>query len=83
MCSDPRAWKQLISHGLSTDERVSLITSIFSDRDKTEEVERLSGDDAQTFIDVIDEVSVYTFLLPPKNGLTPTNTSIPCRLGVG
>jgi len=38
------------------DERISLITDIFSDRDETEVVRHLCGDDAQTFVNIIDEV---------------------------
>ena len=53
------AWKRLIDHPLSTDERIPLIESIVSDRDEAEIIGRLHGDDAQAFIDVIDEVSVY------------------------
>jgi len=60
--SNPQAREPLISRSLSTHERVSLIKSIFSDCDKAKEVEGLSGDDAQTFIDVISEVSAYTFI---------------------
>ncbi|KAF9644747.1 kinase-like protein, partial [Thelephora ganbajun] len=52
---DLPAWERLINHTLSTDERISLITSLFSDRDEVEMVGYLSGDDAQAFIDVIDE----------------------------
>ena len=52
------AWKQLISHTLAADERISLITTIFSDHNQIGVVEQLSGDDAQTFIDTIDEVSL-------------------------
>ena len=50
------AWKQLITRPLTTDERISLVTSIFSDRNQAEVVDRISGDDAQTFVDVVDEV---------------------------
>ena len=39
------------------DERVRLIASIFSDRDEVEVVGRLFGNDAQVFVDTIDEVS--------------------------
>lgn len=39
------------------NECVSLITSIFADRDEAEVFEYLSRDDAQTFIDVVDGVS--------------------------
>ncbi|KAF9646470.1 kinase-like protein [Thelephora ganbajun] len=51
----PPAWERLIGYPLSTDERVSLITSLFSDIDEVEVVGSLSGDDAQAFVDVIDE----------------------------
>jgi len=64
---NPPAWKTLISKTLTTHERVSLITTIFSDRDQVEMVSHLSGGDAQTFVDAIDEVSLSTFL-SPKNG---------------
>ena len=61
MCSEPRsdppAWERLISHTLLVHERVSLIASIFLDRNQVKVVEGLSGDDAQNFIDVIDVVS--------------------------
>ena len=49
-------WKRLINRPLSADERISLITTIFSDRNETEAVSHLCGDDAQSFVDVIDEV---------------------------
>ena len=57
MHSERPAWKQLISHTLTTDERTSLIVKIFSDPDEVEMVEHLSGDDAQAFIDAATEVS--------------------------
>jgi len=60
LCSKHPAWKQLISHTLATDERISLITTIFLDENQVKMVERLSGDDAQTFIDKIDEVGLRT-----------------------
>ena len=41
---------------LTADERISLITTIFSDRDEVEIVKDLQGDDAQSFVNVIDEV---------------------------
>ena len=50
------AWKRLIDRPLAADERITLITAIFSDRNETEVVRRLCGDDAQRFVDVIDEV---------------------------
>jgi len=60
--SDSPVWKGLIRNTLTTRERVSLITTIFSDSNRVETPRHLSRDDAQTFIDMIDidEVSVYT-----------------------
>jgi len=52
----------LINGPLAVDERISLITVIFSDRNATEEVKRLRGDDAQSIIDVMDEVFTYSFI---------------------
>ena len=43
----------------------------------------LSGKDAQAFVDVIDEASIY-ILSPLKIGRSvPTKTSAPCLAGVG
>lgn len=42
-------------------ECISLVTAIFLDCDQVEVVENLCGDDAQAFIDVIDEASTCTF----------------------
>ena len=56
MHSGTPAWKRLIDHPLTPDVRISLIADIFSDRDETETVRRLRGDDAQSFVDVIDQV---------------------------
>ena len=56
--SDIPVWKYLIDSPLTTDERVSLIADLFSDRDKIDALETLSGSDAQSVIDVIDEVPV-------------------------
>ena len=55
-CGRIPAWKRLIDHPLSTTERISLITYILSERDETEVVKHLRGNDAQAFIDVVDEV---------------------------
>ena len=70
------AWNRLITCPLTTHQRTSLITDIFSDRDEVEEVSYLSGNDAQAFIDVTDEVHPEFFHL--KIGpltFTPTLTS--------
>jgi hypothetical protein len=61
LCSDIPAWKQLITQtSLVADERISLITTIFSDPDQVEMVSNLSGGDAQAFVDKIDEASSHT-----------------------
>ena len=51
---------------VSVDERVNLIKSIF-DHDEVAALEYISEDDAQAFVDMIDEASVRT-RLPLKNG---------------
>lgn len=50
------AWKRLIDRPFYLDKQVSLTTHIFSDRDETETVRHLRGDDAQSFVDVVDQV---------------------------
>lgn len=51
------AWKRLIDHRpLASSERISLIANIFSDHKEMEIVKKLHGDDAQSFVDVTDEV---------------------------
>ena len=50
----------MISQTLALDERISLITTIFSDSNQVEVVGQLSGDEAQSFIDIIDEVIFHT-----------------------
>ena len=61
--SDLPAWKQLLSPALATHKRIPLIMTIFSGSDEVEIARNLFGDDAQTFVDVIDEVSIRTFHL--------------------
>jgi len=41
-------------------ERIHLVTDIFSDRNEVKKVGNLRGDDAQAFVDAIDEVSLRT-----------------------
>jgi len=53
---EPPAWKRLVTYALEAQERVSLITDIFSEQDEPEAVEHLRGEDAQAFVDVIDKV---------------------------
>ena len=55
---DTPVWKHLIDSPLTTDECVTLIADLFSDHDKIDTLMALSGSDAQSVIDVIDEVLV-------------------------
>lgn len=50
------AWKRLIDCSLTLDKRISLVMVLFSNRDEIEVVGRLRGDDAQSFVDVMDQV---------------------------
>ena len=52
-------WKYLTDSPLTTDERVSLIADIFSNQDEIDALKSLSESDAQSVIDVIDEVLVH------------------------
>ena len=67
--SGQRALERLINRSALGCELVSLIEAIFSSRRATEIVDGLTGSDAQTFIDVMDEVRHQA---PPsaKNELT-------------
>lgn len=56
-CREDPAWKRLTTRYLKPDERISLITEIFSDRTQITIVGHLSRDDAKIFIDMVDEVS--------------------------
>ena len=58
--------RQLISHRSAPCERIPLVTAIFSDRSEDEVVKQLSGDDAQTFVNLVDEVRPCN-LSPIKN----------------
>ena len=74
VCSDPPAWQRLISHTISMPERITLITSVFSDRDEIDGAGHLSGDDAQTFIDAVNEVS-YPLLFAKNRSVDPYQNS--------
>ena len=66
MSSNPPPWKRLIDPQLSTNERIQLMKSVFSDRDEVEVFKYLSGNHVQAFVDVIDEASART-ILPLEN----------------
>ena len=51
-------WDRLINRSFATPhERAALVTAISSYPDVIEKVRSLKGDDAQTFIDVVNEAS--------------------------
>ena len=72
-CRRIPAWKRLIDCPPDLNDRISLITEIFSDRDEVEAVRRLRGEDAQSFVDIVDEV--YPTLLAWRNRPTDLNFS--------
>ena len=56
MRSGVPAWKRLIDRPLAADECISLITDLLSDRSEVEAIKRLPIDEAQSFVDVLDQV---------------------------
>ena len=76
---DP-AWKRLITSPPTSAMRISLITHIFSDNGETEAAKGLCGDDAQSFVDVVEEVLHFLSRMGP---VTHTWTSSSCRVDVG
>ena len=58
------ACRHLVSRRFAPDELPSLIETIFSSKDEGDAVRCLLGDDAQVFIDVIDEALDRPDLLP-------------------
>ena len=59
------ALEGLIDRSSAAHERTSLVPAIFSTPDVVEKVRGLNGDDAQVFIDVINQASSRS----PRNGL--------------
>ena len=53
---DTPAFQRLISRSFNPDELPSLVETVFSSREQAEVIRSLIKDDAQTFIDVTDEV---------------------------
>ena len=66
----------MISHTLTMDERIPLITAIFTDHIQVQMVANLSGDDAQSFINVIDEVSSHVLTFMFKERLVDFNSNL-------
>lgn len=58
MCSNPPAWKKLITCSSTVGEHITLVESIFSDHDEVEVFDYLHKDDAQALINIIYEASI-------------------------
>ena len=69
---DDQALQHLINRTVPQSELASLIETIFSNKKVADVVDYFQGADAQTFIDVIDEVWRRT-LLPLRHRLTYSN----------
>ena len=76
-CGRIIAWKRSVDSPLTTNKRISLVTAIFSDRNAAEVVKRLSRDDVQSFVDVIDEVLPHSSTQEP----TDLNPKFPVVMG--
>ena len=63
-------WKRLIDCPPVASEQIPLITAIFSDDDEIEVVRGLCKDDAQAFIDIVDEVRTFFLSDPPTHIFT-------------
>ena len=51
----------MIVPSLGPKERALLVEAIFSDRDELETARYLCGEDAQSFVDIADEVFTHSF----------------------
>ena len=79
--SNPPSWKQLVDDSLSVNERISLMVSIFCDHEAVEMVERLSGEDARAFVDLIAEVGTRALSPLGAGWLTSAQAASPCPPG--
>ena len=61
------ACRRLISHTFSQHEVVSLIEAIFTSPDEVKMIGCLRGDDAQTFVDAINEVCLFSFIFEARS----------------
>ena len=72
------AWKRSIDHPIAIDKRISLITAIFFNHHVTEAVKCLCREDAQAFVDVVDEVLPHSSV--QAKWLTDMTS---CRVDIG
>lgn len=57
--SSSAAWKRLTNNPPPLDERISLVTGIFSDYEETEVVRLFCGENSQHLVEVVDEVYLH------------------------
>ena len=69
----------MIDHSLPTAERISLITDLLSDSDGTGVANHLSEDDAQSLVDVVDEVFTHYFTSEGSADFDPNFPVLPNR----
>jgi len=72
------AWKHSIDRPIAVDKCISLITAIFSNRGVADVVKCLCRDDAQAFVDVVDEVMPHSSI----QGKWPADLT-PCQVDIG
>ena len=77
-CYRISAWKRSIDQPIAIDKRISLIMAIFSNRSVAEVVKCLCSEDAQAFVDVVDEVLPHSSV----QGKWLTDLSS-CRVDIG
>ena len=66
----------ICSPRLATNERISLITTIFSRRDEVDMARHLCGEDAQASVDVIYEARSHKVSFPENTDLGSNSASI-------
>ena len=76
---DSPGWKRLLCGPPTTHERISLITTIFSDRDDVEMARRLCGEDSQASVDVIYEARSHNISSPGNGSTDLGSNSAPIR----
>ena len=79
---DPLAFGLLIRRAFDPCELPLLVEAVFSSKNEREIIRSLSGDNAQTFVDVIDEARC-TFGHHRDTRLIDVDIYTFCRLGTG
>ena len=90
-CGDIPAWKHLTDSPLTTDQRISLVADLFSNRDEIDTHKALNRSDAQSVIDVLNEVVQCSLLcqndrsadMNPNHPIMLSRRWMACRRGSG